>query len=574
MELGAKKLSLCCRCNRGGKCRNCVCVKTKSHCSNCVPLRRGCCSNTLTSMASQGNSDQFLPALPATQPPTNHLTPHPSPGSPLPVPPDTAVVVTPAESSSPSEISLNDAYPLPPPTPLAAATFTWSDLDSTSLAHSIDSAYAEIEHWRKNTFAVPYGMAGKQFVAELSRLYRAYAEGSALESSALKATTVMSILLQKPFRTSKPRHHSACLERRLSLWATGDVNNLVTEGRSLQKRLPKLKSSEEGNDNLARSFSKLMFQGKTKSALQLLSERGKGRVLHINDSIEGTGDVPTSVVDVLKHKHPHAQVATADALVEGNHDPLQTHLVIFDRIDASTIRSAALRTKGAAGPSGLDAHCWRRMCTSFKTASNELCLSLVLLARCLCTTFVDPKGLSALMACRLIALDKCPGVRPIGICETARRIIAKAVLSITRDDLQDATGSLQVCAGQIAGMEAAIHAMHSAFQNNDTEAILLVNASNAFNSLNRQAALHNIRHLCPSLAPILINSYRAATELFVDGQVLLSEEGTTQGDPLAMPMYALATIPLINLLSDANNISETRCRRKWLLGRVFRMCLL
>ena len=150
---------------------------------------------------------------------------------------------------------------------------------------------------------------------------------------------------------------------------------------------------------------------------------------------------------------------------------------------------------------------------------------------------MDPKGPSALLACRLIALDKCPGVRPIGICETARRIIPKAVLFATKGDLQDAAGPLQLCAGQIAGIEAAVHAMKASFQNEDTEAVLLVDASNAFNSLNREVALHNIRHLCPSLATILTNVYRDATELFVDGLVIFSEKGTTQGDPLAMPMY-------------------------------------
>ena len=76
-----------------------------------------------------------------------------------------------------------------------------------------------------------------------------------------------------------------------------------------------------------------------------------------------------------------------------------------------------------------------------------------------------------------------------------------------------------------------------------------MDASNAFNSLNGLSVLHNIHRLCPSLATALINSYRAPTKLFVDGDVLYSSEGITQGDPFAMPMYAVATIPLIKKLN-------------------------
>ena len=76
-------------------------------------------------------------------------------------------------------------------------------------------------------------------------------------------------------------------------------------------------------------------------------------------------------------------------------------------------------------------------------------------------------------------------------------------------------------------------------------------SNNAFNALNRQTALRNIMSLCPSLATVLINSYRAETDLFVGGDVIKSCEGTTQGDPLAMPMYAITTVPLIKRLSEA-----------------------
>ena len=69
--------------------------------------------------------------------------------------------------------------------------------------------------------------------------------------------------------------------------------------------------------------------------------------------------------------------------------------------------------------------------------------------------YVNPKGLTAFTASRLIALVKCPGVRPIGIGETIHQIIRKAILTIIGTDMQEATRALQLCAGQQAGCEAA-----------------------------------------------------------------------------------------------------------------------
>ena len=132
-----------------------------------------------------------------------------------------------------------------------------------------------------------------------------------------------------------------------------------------------------------------------------------------------------------------------------------------------------------------------------------------------------------------------------------RRIIAKAILRTIGKDVEDAAGPLQVCAGQDGGCEAAVHAMHSIFQDVDIEGCLLVDASNAFNSLNRKAALHNVSILCPPLSSILINIYRAPVRMIVAGSgEISSTEGNTQGDPLAMAMYALAVVPLIHKLRN------------------------
>ena len=115
--------------------------------------------------------------------------------------------------------------------------------------------------------------------------------------------------------------------------------------------------------------------------------------------------------------------------------------------------------------------------------------------------------------------------------EVPRRIIAKPIVKIVGKDVEEAAGPLQLCAGQDGGCEAAVHAMRKIFQTPETEAMLLID-TNAFNSLNRKAALHNINVICPTLAQILINTYQAPVRLFVTGSgEIASTEGTTQGDP-------------------------------------------
>ena len=147
----------------------------------------------------------------------------------------------------------------------------------------LDITYDEVVHWRRNCFSVLFGKAGRDFVSELSRLYLAYGSASMLEAVALKSATVLPILLlQKPSKASKAKDHTKCLERRLASWSNGNLEELVREGRSLQPRLPR-DGSARANTTLACFFANLIFIGKCKATLDLISNVEKGGILHLND---------------------------------------------------------------------------------------------------------------------------------------------------------------------------------------------------------------------------------------------------------------------------------------------------
>ncbi len=181
--------------------------------------------------------------------------------------------------------------------------------------------------------------------------------------------------------------------------------------------------------------------------MRVLDTQGKSGVLPLNRTDPSSAAQPApqqTVRDILIQKHPPGQRAHPETLLQSS--PVQKpHPVLFEQLHAETIQMAALKSQGGPGPSGLDSQGLRHLCTSFRKASSDLCNSVALLARHICTTTVDPVGLASLTACRLVALDKCPGVHPVDIGETIRCIIAKAIWAILA---QKVAGSSQLCASQ------------------------------------------------------------------------------------------------------------------------------
>ena len=168
-----------------------------------------------------------------------------------------------------------------------------------------------------------------------------------------------------------------------------------------------------------------MFQGKTGAAIALLDENGHSKVLNPNQHTSVDG-IPTSILDVLKLKHPPAHDPHPNALDndETRVSALDPHSVLLDHIDSGIIRGAALQTVDQPGPLA-----W------MPDIGEDRVLALLAPLR----TCVDPyhvwqggfvlnvliHQVLPITITTVIALDKNPDVHPVGIGETVRRIIVR-----------------------------------------------------------------------------------------------------------------------------------------------------
>ncbi len=143
--------------------------------------------------------------------------------------------------------------------------------------------------------------------------------------------------------------------------------------------------------------------------------------------------------------------------------------------------------------------------------------------------------------------------------------MGKLLIHVIKGDITKAAGPLQTCSGLEAGIEAATHAMRDIFAEKDSECILLVDAENAFNNLNRKTALENIKEICPTFYRYLHNTYQKPSKLIINDnnkvEIIYSNEGGTQGDVTAMALYALGIKPLVDHL--AQTVNTDKCAQCW-----------
>lgn len=433
-----------------------------------------------------------------------------------------------------------------------------------------------IKRWRAavalpaRMYVVPGGNIGRQYTDLLAKEIHLLTIGSV---NAERLMFFCRVILQRDPAVRTTKDVKILVKRRMENWSQEKYDSLLQETKRVSNRISQRVTAARDNQNgcVSATFARMMMSGKVRQAMRWLTKRTAGGVLHPDDEVQGK-----KVLEVLKSKHPSSKPHCEDAQIEADYVPDFEDVFIT----ADVIEKTARRIQGSAGPSGTDSDHWQAVLLRYGAQSSLLREKVAAFTNYLCNSVVPWERIQALMSGRLIALDKNPGVRPIGVGECLRRFIGKCVAETTKTDLSVVCGASQLACGTAAGIEGAVHAVSDLFAENkdDGSGLLLMDAANAFNSLNRRTSLINLRFLWPRAARFLFNTYRGFSALFVRGakEVIFSEEGTTQGDPLAMLMYGASLVPLIKKLEnrdkylqswyadDSAAIGELKNLKEWL----------
>lgn len=143
----------------------------------------------------------------------------------------------------------------------------------------------------------------------------------------------------------------------------------------------------------------------------------------------------------------------------------------------------------------------------------------------------------------LCALNKQEsGVRPIAVGNTFRRLTSKLACASVRPNMAAKFAPRQVGFGIGGGCEAAAHATRTFIKKNTNKkfVIIKIDFRNAFNEVDRDIFLNEMKLNCPAIYPYLWQCYSAPALLFYGDYIIWSQNGAQQGDPCGPLIFSSA----------------------------------
>ena len=352
------------------------------------------------------------------------------------------------------------------------------------------------------------------------------------------------VLMAPPRRGRSHKNESTVfIRQRCERWLAGERRELWADGPGADQKGQKPKAPSPN--------SQACLERRHQRCLELAAD---GQYSKATSALVSPGLVKRNehTEKVMRDKHPLAQnpPCLVDLVA-----PARSQVPDFDRpLIKKMVKSFARGT--APGPSGLRAQHLKDAIRS--THGDEATEQLAAICNLLAKGEAPALLAHHLAGASLMGMEKPGGgIRPIAVGEVLRRLVAKCFCNTFEKEVSSYLWPRQIGVAAPLGAEVGSQTVRQWCERNQATAgkiLFVADFENAFNTIDREQFLRQVRHRLPGLSRWAEWCYGGPSKLFFDGTVINSEVGVQQGDPLGPLFFSYALQPLLLELGEISGL--------------------